>query len=116
MKNGHAFKAGFVQASPKLLEPIHDLNVQVPEELMGDVMTDLQTRRSIILGIEAKGKYQLIKARTPLAELGKYSTSLRSITQGRANFTSKFAEFGPVPANLQETLIKNHQNKQEEEG
>ncbi len=112
---GHAFKDAFVQASPKLLEPVHDLNVQVPEELMGDVMTDLQTRRSIILGIEAKGKYQMIKARTPLAELGKYSTSLRSITQGRANFTSKFAEFGPVPANLQETLIKNHQKSQEEE-
>ncbi len=80
---------------------------------MGDVMTDLQTRRSIILGIEAKGNYQIIKAKTPLAELGKYSTSLRSITQGRASFTSSFAEFALVPTNIQEKLIKNHQKNSE---
>ncbi|MEQ9063687.1 MAG: elongation factor G [Vicingaceae bacterium] len=109
----HAFKEAFIQASPKLLEPIQNLEVVVQEDLMGDVMTDLQTRRSIILGIDAKGKYQVIKARTPLAELDRYSTTLRSLTQGRASFTSTFAEFGPVPGNLQEELIRNHQKQEE---
>lgn len=104
-----AFRDAFVQASPKLLEPIQDLEILVPEDLLGEVMTDLQTRRSIIQGIESKGKYQIIKARTPLAELDKYSTALRSFTQGRASFISRFAEFAPVPNNLQEELIKNHQ-------
>ncbi len=110
---GHAFKEAFVQASPKLLEPIQDLEIQVPEEIMGDVMTDLQSRRSIILGIDSKGKYQIIKAKTPLAELEKYSTALRSITQGRASFSAKFAEFGPVPGNLQQDLINAHQQELE---
>jgi elongation factor G len=111
---GYAFKDAFVNANPKLLEPVQDLMVQVPEEQMGDVMTDLQTRRSIILGIEAKGKYQLIKAKTPLSELSKYTTSLRSLTQGRASFTAKFSEFSAVPSSLQERLIKNHQKNQDE--
>ncbi len=110
---GYAFRDAFISASPKLLEPLQDLIIQVPEELMGDVMTDLQTRRSIILGIEAKGNYQIIKAKTPLAELGKYSTSLRSLTQGRASFRSSFAEFALVPSNVQEVLIKNHQKNSE---
>jgi len=103
-----AFRDAFVQASPKLLEPIQDLEVLVPEDIMGDVMTDLQTRRSVILGIDSKGKYQLIKARTPLSELDKYSTTLRSITQGRVSFIGKFAEFSAVPNNLQADLIKEY--------
>ncbi|HAW50767.1 MAG TPA: elongation factor G [Flavobacteriales bacterium] len=107
-----AFKEAFIQASPKLLEPIHELEILVPEELLGDVMTDLQTRRSIIMGIESKGKYQTIKARTPLAELDSYSTRLRSITQGRGSFRGEFSEFATVPGNLQEDLIKNY-SKQE---
>jgi elongation factor G len=69
--------------------------------VMGDVMGDLQTRRSLIMGIDNKGNYQVIKARTPLAELDRYSTTLRSITQGRANFSQQFAEFIPVPFELQ---------------
>ena len=103
---GHAFKEAFLNAQPKLMEPIQDLVVKVPEELMGDVMTDLQSRRSIILGMESQGSWQNIRARTPLAELYRYSTSLRSITQGKASFKSDFAEFSPVPNNVQEDLIK----------
>jgi elongation factor G len=80
------------------------VEVLVPEELMGDVVTDLQTRRSIILGMDNKGKYQVIKARTPLAELDKYSTSLRSITQGRGNYSGKFVEYAPVPGEIQKKL------------
>ena len=104
---GHAFKEAFINASPKLMEPIQELEIKVPEELMGEVMTDLQSRRSMILGMEALGAYQRIKARTPLAELYGYSTALRSITQGRASFKSRFAEYSPVPQNVQEKLVKN---------
>ena len=102
----HAFKAAFLSAKPKLLEPIHDLSVKVPEELMGNVMTDLQSRRSIILGMDSDGKYQTIKAKTPLAEMYKYSTTLRSITQGRGSFSTKFSDFELVPNNVQDELVK----------
>ena len=108
-----AFKEAFVNASPQLLEPIQDLEVQVPESLMGDVMTDLQARRSVILGMDSVGTYQRIKAKTPLAELHGYSTALRSLTQGRASFSSKFAEFAAVPHNVQQEVITI--NKKDEE-
>ncbi len=101
----HAFKAAFLDAKPKLLEPIQDLEVRVPEELMGNVMTDLQSRRSIIMGMDSDGTHQIIKAKVPEAEMYRYSTSLRSQTQGRANFRTKFASFEPVPANIQQELI-----------
>ncbi|MDH3322393.1 MAG: elongation factor G, partial [Flavobacteriaceae bacterium] len=93
----HAFKEAFLAAKPKLMEPIHDLEVRVPEDLMGNVMTDLQSRRSIIMGMDSDGKHQIIKAKVPLAEMYKYSTSLRSQTQGRATFKMKFASFEQVP-------------------
>ncbi len=102
----HAFKAAFLNANPKLMEPINELIVKVPEELMGNVMTDLQSRRSLILGMESIGKYQQITAKTPLAEMYKYSTTLRSLTQGRASFSTKFLKFEPVPSNVQNELIK----------
>jgi len=102
----HAFKDAFLNAKPKLLEPIHELNVKVPEELMGNVMTDLQSRRSIILGMDSDGKYQTIKTKTPLAEMYKYSTTLRSITQGRGSFSTKFSNFELVPNSVQGELIK----------
>jgi len=104
----HAFKAAFLNANPKLMEPINELIVKVPEELMGNVMTDLQSRRSLILGMDSIGKYQQITAKTPLAEMYKYSTTLRSLTQGRASFSTKFLKFEPVPANIQKDLIKNN--------
>lgn len=101
-----AFKDAFMKAEPQLLEPICNLDVLVPEEIMGDVMGDLQTRRSLIMGIDTKGNYQVIKARTPLAELHKYSTSLRSLSQGRASFNQQFAEYVPVPFEIQQKLAK----------
>ena len=101
----HAFKEAFLNAKPKLLEPIHDLEVRVPEELMGNVMTDLQSRRSIIIGMDSDGNHQIIKAKVPLAEMYKYSTSLRSQTQGRATFKTNFSSFEPVPQNLQKDLL-----------
>lgn len=107
-----AFKQAFVQASPKILEPVNDLEVLVPEELMGDVMTDLQTRRSIIMGVEPKGAYQVIKARTPLAELDRYINSLRALTQGRASFQSRFADYEPVPQDIQQKLISEYESQE----
>ena len=101
----HAFKEAFLNAKPKLLEPVNNLTVKVPEELMGNVMTDLQARRSVILGMESEGKYQKIKALIPQAEMYKYSTTLRSITQGRGSFSTKFFSFELVPNNVQKELI-----------
>jgi elongation factor G len=101
-----AFKDAFMKAEPQLLEPIYDLEISVPEDVMGDVMGDLQTRRSLIMGMDSKGSYQVIKARTPLAELDRYSTTLRSITQGRANFTQKFSEYVPVPFEVQNKVAQ----------
>ena len=110
-----AFKQAFVTANPKLLEPINELEVLVPEDMMGEVMTDLQTRRSIIMGMDTRGRYQVIKAKTPLAELDRYTTSLRSITQGKANFSTRFAEYAPVPGELQKQLINEYENELVEE-
>jgi elongation factor G len=103
-----AFKEAFYNADPLILEPIYDLEVLVPEDLMGDVMTDLQTRRSIITGMDTKGAYQVIRARTPLAELDRYTTSLRSITQGKASFSSKFYDYQPVPRDIQHKLAEEY--------
>ncbi len=103
-----AFRDAFHNANPKLLEPIYDTEVMVPEELMGDVMTDLQSRRAMIMGMDSSGNYQVIKAKTPLAEMDKYSTTLRSLTQGRASFVSDFSEYSPVPADLQKKLAAAH--------
>ncbi len=108
-----AFKEAFQLADPKILEPIYEIEIRVPEELMGDVVTDLQSRRSIILGMDSKGSYQVIKARTPLAELDKYSTSLRSITQGRGNYTGKFAEYATVPGEIQKKLAEEYKKNED---
>jgi elongation factor G len=108
----HAFKQAFLDASPKLLEPIYEVNVKMPEEMMGNVMTDLQGRRAIIMGMEGAGKYQKIKARVPLAEMFRYSTTLRSLTQGRGTFSSEYSSYELVPQNVQEELIKANQEEE----
>lgn len=105
-----AFKEAFENADPKILEPVQELEVVVPEELMGDVMTDLQTRRSVITGMDNKGTYKVIRSNTPLAELDRYSTSLRSITQGRGNFSGKFHDYQAVPGDIQKKLMDTYQN------
>lgn len=106
LAGAHAFKEAFLNASPKLMEPIQDLVVKMPEEMMGNVMTDLQARRAIVMGMEGEGKYQTIIAKVPLAEMYKYSTSLRSLTQGRGSFIATFDTFQAVPTNVQSQLIK----------
>ncbi len=101
-----AFKDAFMRAEPQLLEPIYDIEVTTPDDVMGEIMGDLQTRRSIIMGIDSKGSSQVIKARTPLAELDRYTTSLRSLSQGRASFSQQFAEFAAVPFEVQQKLAR----------
>jgi elongation factor G len=102
----HAFKEAFLKANPKLLEPTIELVVKVPEDMVGSVMTDLQSRRSIIQGVESSNNYQILKSITPEAELYGYSTDLRSLTQGRGTFSTRFSEYQPVPANVQMELVK----------
>ncbi|MPQ45770.1 elongation factor G [Marinifilum sp. N1E240] len=101
----HAFSAAFKNAGPKILEPVYDIEVLVPEDRMGDVMSDLQTRRAMIMGMEAEKGFQKIIAKAPLKEMNKYSTSLSSLTGGRAQFTMKFAEYEKVPADVQQELL-----------
>ncbi len=106
-----AFKDCFQQADPKLLEPLYDIEVLVPEADMGSIMGDLQTRRAIILGMDSRGTFQVINARVPLSELDKYSTSLRSLTQGRASFKARFAEYALVPSEIQKKLAEEYQKE-----
>lgn len=101
----HAFREAFLNANPKLLEPTMELTVKVPEEMVGSVMTDLQSRRGIIQGIDNKGNFQILKCIVPEAELYSYSTDLRSLTQGRATFRSSFASYQPVPSNVQKEIV-----------
>jgi len=98
------FKEAFHKAHPQILEPIYDLEVMCDAEVMGNVMGDLQTRRAIIMGMDTEGHYQVIRARVPLKELHKYSSSLRSLTQGKAKFSMSYAEYAPVPSDVQTKL------------
>lgn len=100
-----AFKEAFNAANPLLLEPIYDLEVLCSGDVMGDVMNDLQGRRAVIMGMGAEGHYQKIEAKVPLAEMYKYSSSLRSISQGLAKFSRKFAEYSPCPGDVQAKLV-----------
>ncbi len=111
----NAFKEAFKNAGPKILEPIFNVEVLVPEEKMGDVMTDLQGRRAIIMGMEGEGKYQRIKAKVPLAEMNRYSTALSSLTSGRAMYSMSFDEYGPVPGDLQDKLLKEYEEQEDED-
>ncbi len=104
-----AFKNAFQHAGPQLLEPIYDLSILCADDFMGDVMGDLQTRRAIIMGMEREGHYQKILARVPLAELHEYSSTLRSLTQGKAKFSMKLADYQQVPAEIQQKLVSEYQ-------
>ena len=110
-----AFAEAFKNAGPKILEPIYDLEVLVPSDYMGDVMSDLQGRRALIMGMDAEGSYQKLAAKIPLKELSNYSVALSSLTGGRASFSTKFASYELVPTDVQSELIKAHEAEQEEE-
>ena len=105
----NAFAEAFRNANPKVLEPIYELEVLVPADYMGDVMSDLQGRRAMIMGMDSEAGYQKLQARIPLKELANYSISLSSITGGRATFSTKFSSYELVPADVQAQLIKEHE-------
>ncbi len=111
----NAFKEAFKNAAPKILEPIYEVEVIMPSDRMGDVMTDLQGRRAIVLGMDSEGNYQKIRARVPLAEMNRYSTALSSVTSGRATYTMKFADYQHVPGDIQEQLLKAYEAEQKDE-
>ena len=111
----NAFSAAFKEAGPKILEPIYDLEVYVPADFMGDVMSDLQGRRALIMGMDSEAGYQKLSAKIPLKELASYSISLSSLTGGRASFTTKFASYELVPSDIQSKLIADHEAELEKD-
>ena len=111
----HAFADAFKIAGPKILEPIYDLEVFVPSDFMGDVMSDLQGRRALIMGMDSEAGYQKLQAKIPLKELANYSISLSSITGGRASFTTKFASYELVPNEIQTKLIAEHEEEMKDD-
>jgi elongation factor G len=110
-----AFSDAFKNAGPKILEPIYNLEVMVPSESMGDVMSDLQGRRAVIQGMSSAKGFEIINAKVPLAEVTKYATALSSISGGRATFEMEFDEYAPVPGDIQNELIKAYEAEQEDE-
>ena len=110
----NAFSEAFRNANPKVLEPVYDVEVLVPADMMGDVISDLQGRRAIIMGMDSDSGFQKVSARVPLKEMSSYSTALSSITGGRASFSMKFSSYELVPGDVQEKLLKEYAESQEE--
>ncbi|MBQ9638939.1 MAG: elongation factor G [Bacteroidales bacterium] len=110
-----AFREAFKQAGPKIKEPIYDVAVTVPTESQGGVMTDLQGRRAIVMGMDAEGKYTTLRAKAPLAEMNRYCTALSSLTSGRGTFTMAFSSYELVPADVQQALLKAYEEAAGEE-
>ncbi|MEK9138526.1 MAG: elongation factor G, partial [Bacteroidota bacterium] len=112
-----AFRKGFMEAKPILLEPIYTIEVKVPEDAMGDVMGDISGRRGKILGMDTIGHYQVIRAQVPAAELHTYATILRSMTGGRGGFKASMSHYEEVPRDQAEKIIqaagKNKHKEQE---
>ncbi|MDD4971432.1 MAG: elongation factor G [Paludibacter sp.] len=111
----NAFSQAFKEAGPKLLEPIYDVVVQAPSDRLGDVMGDLQGRRAVIMGMHSEKGYEKLSAKIPLKELGSYSTTLSSLTGGRASFSMKFASYELVPMDIQDKLLKEYEATKKEE-
>ncbi|MDI6401566.1 elongation factor G, partial [Balneolaceae bacterium ANBcel3] len=108
-----AFRKGFLEAKPQLLEPVYEVEVTVPADYMGDVMSDLSTRRGQVQGMDSEGTFQKVKAIVPLSELYRYATHLRSMTQGRATHARRFHSYAPVPHDIQERIMKETAEKEE---
>ncbi len=111
----NAFSQAFKNANPKILEPVYDVEVYTPGDTMGDVMSDLQGRRAIIMGMESESGIEKLNAKVPLKEMASYSTSLSSITGGRSSFSMQFSSYELVPGDVQEKLLKAYAETQEEE-
>ena len=110
----HAFSTAFREADPKILEPVYDVEVDVPQDYLGDVMGDLQGRRAIISGMNSEKGYEKLMAKVPLKELSNFATALSSISGGRASFTMQFSSYELVPGDVQEKLLKEYKDVDEE--
>ena len=110
----NAFSEAFRNAGPKILEPVYDVEVFVPSDKMGDVMSDIQGRRGMIMGMESENGYEKLSAKVPLKEMSSYSTSLSSLTGGRASFIMSPASYELVPTDVQDKLVKEFAAKEEE--
>ena len=111
----HAFSEAFKNAGPKILEPIYDVEVFVPSDKLGDVMSDMQGRRGMIMGMTSEKGYEKLSAKVPLKEMSNYSTSLSSLTGGRASFIMKFASYELVPTDVQTKLMKEFEEQEKDE-
>mgnify|MGYP003736382161 FL=1 len=111
----NAFSTAFREAGPKILEPIYDVEVRVPSAWMGDVMSDLQGRRAIIEGMQSEKGFEVIRAKVPLKEMNRYSTSLSSITGGRGFYSMKLASYERVPPEVQEQLLTEYKAVEKED-
>jgi elongation factor G len=110
-----AFRKGFMEAGPAILEPVYNIEAIVPDEFMGDVMGDISSRRGKIQGMDAEGPFQVIRAKVPLAELHQYATRLRSITQGRGLFRRSFSHYEEVPFEVMNKIVEEAKQAKEEE-
>jgi elongation factor G len=110
-----AFKKGFLDARPVILEPIYEITIKIPEEFMGDVMGNISSKRGKILGMDSEHSFQIIKAMSPLSELYKYSTSLRSLSAGRGTYSRKFSHYEEVPKEVETKIIEEYKKSREEE-
>ena len=111
----NAFKEAFRNAGPKIMEPIYNVEIMTPADYMGACMSDLQNKRAIIVGMSSDKGFSVLKARVPLAELYRYSTTLSSLTSGAATFTMTFADYQPVPADVQTKLLAEYAAQEKEE-
>ena len=109
-----AFKSGQEQAGPVLLEPIMDVEIIVPNEYLGQITGDINSRRGRIMGIEGRGKQEYVKATIPMSEMFKYATELRSMTGGRGSYSMKFDHYEEVPAKITQLIVANTKKAAEE--
>jgi elongation factor G len=109
-----AMREAFAKGKATILEPVYEVEVRVPEEVMGDVMGDLSSRRGRILGTEAEGHFAVVRAQVPLSELYRYSTSLRSMSQGRATYSRNFSQYEEVPGDVLKKIIADSKMEAEE--
>jgi elongation factor G len=115
MAGKRAFKESFMNARPCLLEPIYIIEVKIPEEYMGDVMGDISGRRGKIMGMDSDGKFQIIKAKIPQAEVHNYATTIRSLTGGRGIHSEEFSHYEQMPGDLEKRVITAAKKEKEEE-
>ena len=110
-----AFKKAVQEAGPVLLEPIMDVEISISEDFLGQISGDINSRRGKVMGMEVKGKTQLVKAKVPLSEMFKYANNLRSMTGGRGSYVMRFSSYEEVPSRVASTIIDNYQKTQKHE-